>query len=88
MLYKRELDCPAMSEEVTGEVDGVWLVARYLSRPGQPDGESDYIVYARDGRSHSPPILVTKPGGAQAALDIAANDPWVLDHRRSDSFRS
>lgn len=78
-----------MSEEVTRGVGNLRLVARSLARSGQPDGESDYIVSAGEihGHLHSPPIRVTKPAGAKAALDIAANDPWVLDHKGSASFR-
>jgi len=78
-----------MNDELVREVGSVRLVARSLTLSGQPDGESDYIVSAGEihGHLHSPPIRVTKPAGAKAALDIAANDPWVLDHKGSASFR-
>ena len=72
-----------MSHELVTDVGNVRLVASSLVLPGEPDSESDYIVSAReiDGHVPSGSIRVAKPGGAKAALDAAASDRWVLDHR-------
>jgi len=49
---------------------------------GLPDEECDYIANAHEinGGGHSPPIRLSKPGSADAALDLATRDPWVVEH--------
>ena len=71
-----------MTDEVVRVVGNVRLVARSLGVKGQPDEESDYIVHAFEIEGHlsSPPIRISRPGGAEAALDLAARDPWVVEH--------
>jgi hypothetical protein len=60
----------------------VRLVVSSLRIDGQIDEESDYIAYASeiDGHGHSPPIRMTRPGSAAAALDLATRDSWVVEH--------
>lgn len=71
-----------LGSEVERTVGNVNLVARSLTIQGQPDEESDYIVsaYVIGGHLASPPIRLTKPGSARAALDAASRHPWVVAH--------
>ena len=63
-------------------VGNVKLVVHSLRIKGQPDEESDYIAYAHQihGELFSPPIRLTRPGSAEAALEAASRDPWVVEH--------
>jgi hypothetical protein len=70
-----------MATEMNRTVGNVRLAGRSNSIPDQPDEESDYIVDADVPGTHlSKRIHLTKPGSAQAALDLAARDPWVIEH--------
>ena len=63
-------------------IGNVKLVVHSLRTKGQPEEECDYIAYAHqiNGDLFSPPIRLTKPGSAEAALEAASRDPWVVEH--------
>ena len=71
-----------MEDDMYLTVGNVRLVVHSLRTKGQPGEESDYIAYAHliHGDLHSPPIRLAKPGGAEAALEAASSDPWVVEH--------
>jgi hypothetical protein len=71
-----------MRHDVHIALGNVRLVVSSLRIDGQLDEESDYIAHASeiDGHGHSPPICLSKPGSATAALDLATRDPWVVEH--------
>ncbi len=71
-----------MPNDVHIALGNLRLVVSSMRIDGQSDDESDYIAYASeiDGHGHSPPIRMTRPGSAEAALDLATRDPWVVEH--------
>ena len=71
-----------MRHDVHVALGNVRLVVSSSRIDGQPDDESDYIAYASEiaGHGHSPPIRMTRPGSAAAALDLATRDSWVVEH--------
>lgn len=73
-----------MTSDIHIALGNVRLVISPLRVDGQPDEEGDYVAYAHEinGHGHSPPIRLARPGSAEAALDLATRDPWVVEHAR------
>jgi hypothetical protein len=68
---------PAPASIVREQLPGGVIVARALD-PTLPEHERDYQVdLYPDGSVGAQTLLVHKPGGAAAALEVAKAQPWI-----------